>query len=172
MTYCSQWFDHALNNGVPEPEAVNLSTVDEHGLPNSRIVLSKSINRLGVSFYTNYNSAKGRELASAPFASLTYHWRYPQHHSDGETQRQVRLRGRVVKSPFKESQEYFSSRSEESRLGAYASRQSTALPPLNDHDDGRQTLQRRLEDVKHKYSSAGTDIPTPDFWGGYILVPL
>ncbi|TIA85769.1 hypothetical protein E3P99_03893 [Wallemia hederae] len=165
-----QWFDHALANGVHEPEAVNISTVDAHGLPNSRIVLSKSINELGVSFYTNYNSAKGQELSDTPFAALTYHWRYPNT-AEGETQRQVRLRGRVVKAPSVESDEYFRTRSTESKLGAHASKQSTTLAPLSDGDDGRLTLQHRLDDMRNTF--AGTpNIPTPDFWGGYILVPF
>ena len=170
LTIESQWFDHASANGVHEPEAVNMSTVDAHGLPNSRIVLSKSINELGVSFYTNYNSAKGQELSGTPFAALTYHWRYPST-AEGETQRQVRLRGRVVKAPYKESDDYFKSRSTESKLGAYASKQSTTLCALTDNDDGRLTLQHRLDDMKNRFADT-LDIPTPAFWGGYILVPF
>lgn len=124
-----------------------------------------------MSFYTNYNSSKGREISANPFGALTYHWRYPHNqNSDGETQRQVRLRGRIVKSPLVESQEYFHSRSEESRLGAYASKQSSVLKPHSENDDGRDTLQSRLKDAREKYK--GDDIPLPEFWGGYILVPL
>ncbi|TIB71500.1 hypothetical protein E3Q23_03781 [Wallemia mellicola] len=167
----TSWFEHAVKNGVPEPEAVNLSTVDSNGLPDSRVVLSKSINRLGVSFYTNYNSSKGKEISANPFGALTYHWRYPHsQNNDGETQRQVRLRGRIVKSPLLESREYFHSRSEESRLGAYASKQSSILKPHSENDDGRDTLQSRLKDAREKYK--GDDIPLPEFWGGYILVPF
>lgn len=124
-----------------------------------------------MSFYTNYNSSKGREISANPFGALTYHWRYPHsQNNDGETQRQVRLRGRIVKSPLLESREYFHSRSEESRLGAYASKQSSILKPHSENDDGRDTLQSRLKDAREKYK--GDDIPLPEFWGGYILVPL
>ena len=124
-----------------------------------------------MSFYTNYNSTKGSEISANPFGALTYHWRYPHsQNSDGETQRQVRLRGRIVKSPLVESREYFHSRSEESRLGAYASKQSSVLKPHSENDDGRDTLQSRLKDAMEKYK--GDDIPLPEFWGGYILVPL
>ncbi|TIA95941.1 hypothetical protein E3P96_03728 [Wallemia ichthyophaga] len=165
-----EWFDHAVQNGVEEPEAVNVSTVDKAGIPNARIVLSKSISRLGVSFYTNYRSAKGNELASVPYCAMTYHWRYPHTDAHTHTQRQVRLRGRVVQAPVHESHAYFNGRSEESRLGAYASRQSSVLPPLNHADDGKQTLLQQLKAEKDKSSPLSHS--SPDFWGGYILVPF
>ena len=158
---------------------MNLSTCSiEDPIPNSRIVLLKSIiNKLGVNFYTNYNSQKGAELSKNPYAALTFHWRYPQS-NDGETQRQVRIRGKVIKSPLKQSEQYFNSRSVESRLGAYASKQSTVLKGINESDDGRQLLESRLKQQFNKFgldsNEYGNDvnIPLPEFWGGYILIPL
>lgn len=153
-----KWFDQAVESRIREPNAMTLSTAGEDGIPNSRTVLMKDYTSEGVTFFTNYESRKGRELKSTPGASLLFFWK--------ELERQAQIRGRVTKTSEAESDEYFYSRPYESRIGAWASLQSRNIPD-------RDWLDRRVEEFEKKYPDTGTHdcVPRPHFWGGYRLVP-
>lgn len=147
------WFQAALSAGVPEPNAMTLSTVDSVGQPSSRIVLLKDIDPRGFTFYTNYQSRKGRELAANPKAGLTIFW--------PGLERQVSVRGACEKLSRQESEVYFKSRPIGSRLGAWASDQSSPIP-------NREFLENKLNEITAKF---GENPPLPDYWGGYLLIP-
>ncbi len=149
-----RWFAQALEAAVPEPNAMTLATCDNAGEPNARIVLLKGVDDSGFTFFTNYESAKGRELAAHPRAALVFFW--------VELQRQVRVTGSVTTVPRDESAAYFHSRPRESQLGALVSRQGSPIP-------NREFLERRMEELTAVH--AGREIPLPDYWGGYRLQP-
>ena len=149
----SRWFQEALNSGFAQPNAMSLATADAGGRPSVRIVLLKGFDERGFTFYTNYDSRKGRELAENPRAALLFHWI--------ELERQARIEGRVEKASAEESDEYYASRPLGSRLGAWASAQSSVLAH-------REELEAKLAELEHKY---GDDPPRPPHWGGYRLVP-
>ena len=148
-----QWFLEMLNSGFYEPNAMILSTVSEEGQPSSRVVLIKYADENGIVFYTNYKSRKGRELEHNPHAAILFYW--------DKLERQVRIEGKTEKISKEESEKYFRSRPYESKLGAWASKQSQPLPT-------RFTLIRRVIKFMRKF---GNDVPLPPFWGGYRLVP-
>ena len=148
------WYEHAVAAGLPEPEAMALATATPDGAPSVRFVLLKGIDERGVEFYTNYESRKGRELAANPQAALAILWR-PQ-------QRQVRLEGIVERLTAEESDAYFATRARLSRIGAWASQQSTEIPD-------RHFLEARVAEFEARYP--GDDVPRPDHWGGYVLRP-
>jgi pyridoxamine 5'-phosphate oxidase len=148
------WYEHAVASGVAEPEAMALATATPDGAPSVRFVLLKGIDARGVEFYTNYESRKGRELAANPQAALAILWK--------PLQRQVRLEGPVERLAPEESDAYFATRARGSRLGAWASRQSTEIPD-------REHLEARLREVEAAYP--GDEVPRPDYWGGYVLRP-
>lgn len=148
------WFEQALAAAVPEPNAMTLATTFPSGEPNARIVLLKGFDEEGFTFFTNYESAKGRELASNPRAALVFFW--------VELQRQVRVNGTVTKVSREETAAYFHSRPRDSQLGALVSRQGSVLPD-------RQALEQRMEVLKTRHH--GNEIPLPDYWGGYRLRP-
>jgi pyridoxamine 5'-phosphate oxidase len=148
------WYEHAVATGLPEPEAMALATATPDGAPSVRFVLLKGIDDRGVEFYTNYESRKGRELAANPRAALAILWR--------PLQRQVRVEGAVERLSAEESDAYFSSRARLSRIGAWASRQSTEIPD-------RAYLESRVAELEARYP--GDDVPRPDYWGGYVLRP-
>ena len=154
----ARWFEEAVAAGLREPNALVLATLGLDGLPNSRTVLMKDFGEEGVTFFTNYESRKGRELAANPAASLTFFWR--------ELERQVHVRGRVDKTSREESRAYFFSRPYESRIGAWASTQSAAIPD-------RAWLDRRAAEFEAQYPDNGQPdgVPLPYFWGGYRVVP-
>jgi pyridoxamine 5'-phosphate oxidase len=149
----SAWYEHAVAAGLPEPEAMALATSSPEGLPSVRFVLLKGIDEHGVEFYTNYESRKGRELTANPHAALAILWK--------PLQRQVRLEGPVEVLTPEESDAYFASRSRGSQLGAWASRQSEAIPD-------REWLENRLAEVDASYVG---EVPRPPHWGGFRLVP-
>jgi len=138
---------------VPEPTAMNLATVDARGRPAGRVVLLKGVDKRGFVFYTNYESRKGRELAANPFAALTFLWK--------ELERQVRVEGSVEKVTADESRAYFSTRPLGSRIGAWASPQSSVI-------ENRAWLEKRWEEFTAQY---GEEPPLPPHWGGYRVVP-
>lgn len=146
----SNWFTAAVEAGIRDVNAMTLATATRDGRPASRIVLLKGFNRDGFTFFTNYESAKGRELAENPRASLCFYWM--------QLERQVRIDGQVEKTSREESQRYFHSRPIGSQLGAWASRQSEVI-------DGRQVLEARLAEMTERYR--GAEIPLPAHWGGY-----
>lgn len=148
-----RWFEQALDAQLPEPNTMTLATVDERGRPDARIVLIKGVDAQGFTFFTNYQSRKGRELAHNPYATLLFYWI--------ELERQVRIEGKVSKIADAESDAYFASRPVGSRIGAWASEQSAVL-----HD--RAELQAR---EVHFAAQFGNNPPRPPHWGGYRLVP-
>lgn len=147
------WFREAVDAGVAEPNALDLSTVSD-GRPSSRIVLLKGVDKKGFVFYTNYDSRKGRELAESPFVSLNFFWTLQA--------RQVRVEGRIVKVSPEESDNYFSTRPRESQIGAWASSQSTVIK-------SRAILEETISRLEKEYE--GKDIPRPPHWGGYLVIP-
>jgi pyridoxamine 5'-phosphate oxidase len=149
------WYDAAVAAGLPEPEAMTLSTATPDGRPSARIVLLRGFDARGFCFFTNYESRKGRELVANPYAALTFHWT--------EHERQVRIEGRVEKTTAAESDAYFTSRPPASRIGAWSSPQSEVLAD-----------RAALEDLFATFTSENPDdtaIPRPEHWGGYRIVP-
>ena len=153
LTQFRGWFDAAVAAGVPEPNAMTLATLGSDGYPATRVVLLKGVSDRGLSFFTNYESQKGRQLADNPRASATFLWK--------EVQRQVSVQGDVERLPLAESDEYFASRPRGSQLGAWASKQSEPAT-------GRAELDARLAEVEARYPGV---VPRPPHWGGYLLVP-
>ena len=149
-----RWFDAALQAGVPEPNAMHVSTVTAEGRPDGRIVLLKDVSTAGFVFYTNYDSRKGRELAEHPFATLTFF--YP------ELERQIRIEGRVERVSADESDAYFGSRPRGSQIGAWVSHQSDVI-------DSRDVLEKRQRDLEAQF--ADQPVPRPAHWGGFRLIP-
>ena len=147
------WLNEAFTNKIPEPNAMTLATVGSNGRPSSRIVLIKGCDERGLVWFTNYQSRKGQELAGSPFASLQFHW--------VEMERVVRIEGRVEKVDAAESDEYYSSRPLASRIGAWASPQSTIIK-------GRGPIIAKAAEYGMKF---GLNPPRPPHWGGYRLVP-
>ena len=148
-----KWLDEAVRAQVNEPTAVNVATVGEDGRPQSRMVLLKEVNPQGFVFFTNYHSRKGRALADCPFAALTFFW--------PELERQVRIEGRVEKLSEAASDEYFASRPYASRIGAWASEQSSVIADKN-------VLVRRAAAVGLKHP---LNVPRPPHWGGFLVIP-
>jgi len=149
------WFDEAGGAEANDPEAMTLATVDAAGLPDARMMLCKGVDERGLVFYTNQDSAKGRELAAHRSAAALFHWK--------SLRRQVRFRGAVAQLPPADADAYFSTRPRESRLGAWASQQSRPL-------ESRAALEAAVAAFASKFGDA--DIPRPDYWRGYRLAPV
>jgi pyridoxamine 5'-phosphate oxidase len=149
------WYDAAVAAGVPEPEAMTLSTATPDGHPSARIVLLRGFDARGFCFFTNYESHKGRELADNPHAALTFHW--------AALERQVRIEGRVERTTAAESDAYFHSRPSSSRIGAWSSPQSEVIPDRN-------TLEQLVARFRAEHPDDDA-IPRPDHWGGFRLIP-
>ena len=148
------WFKNALESELLEPNAMILSTVSSEGVPSARTVLLKGFDGGGFTFFTNYESQKGREIGANPNVSLLFLWL--------ELERQVRINGKAVKLSELESYNYFKSRPADSRIGAWASKQSSTVP-------GRVYLEMKFAEYKKKFGD--TEIPLPPFWGGYRVIP-
>jgi pyridoxamine 5'-phosphate oxidase len=149
----ASWYERARAE-VPLAEAMTLATVDQEGRPDARMVLMKGFNAEGIRFFTNYESAKARQLAAAGHAAVIVYWR--------ELDRQVRARGPVGRLPEADSDAYFASRPRDSQLSAWASPQSEPIAR-------REDLDHRVEDLARRYADA--DVPRPEHWGGYVLRP-
>ena len=147
------WLEEAMRTEPNDANAMALATVDSDGMPNVRIVLLKAIEDEGFVFFTNYNSSKGQEIASAATAAVNIHWK--------SLGRQIRVRGPVEKISPEASDEYYTSRPHGSRIGAWASRQSEVL---NSKDD----LVNAVKSFQEKYGDAP---PRPPHWGGYVIKP-
>lgn len=147
------WFDQAIKAECPEPNSMTLATADKAGNPSARIVLLKGADEAGFTFFTNYESQKGKELAIRPQAALLFHWH--------ELERQIRIKGMVERVSAAESDQYFHSRPAASRIGAWASPQSTEIP-------NREFLE---EAEKAFAANFGDQPPRPEHWGGYRLHP-
>jgi len=151
----SIWFEEAVGSQILDPYAMCLSTASKEGKPSSRVVYMRDIIEQQFVFYTNYNSQKGIELAENPYASLNIHW--------GELERQIRIEGKVSKVKPEVSDAYFNARPKESKIGAWASYQSSLLAD-------RTELEQKVKNLKVQYKDV-EDIPRPEFWGGYQLDP-
>jgi pyridoxamine 5'-phosphate oxidase len=148
------WLRQALTAEITEPYAMTLATVDANGQPSARIVLLRHADERGFSFFTNYQSRKGRELAHQPRAALVFYW--------PELERQVRIEGVVEPVTAAESDAYFAARPRGSQLSAVASAQSEVIP-------NRAVLEERVAELDRKY--ADQPVPRPAHWGGYRLMP-
>lgn len=149
-----EWLSDARRTEPNDPNAMGLSTVGPDGHPDSRMVLLKDVDDRGFTFYSNAESAKGRQLEGAPRAALLFHWK--------SLRRQVRVRGRVEPVSPAEADAYFASRARESRIGAWASEQSRPLPD-------RQTLERAVERETRRFGDR--EVPRPEHWTGWRVVP-
>ncbi|MBS1620959.1 MAG: pyridoxamine 5'-phosphate oxidase [Bacteroidetes bacterium] len=150
-----KWWDQALAAGVDEPNAMTLATASRDAVPSARIVLLKEFNANGFVFFTNYNSYKGQQLSENPKACLVFFWK--------QLERQVRITGVVFKVSDKESDEYYYSRPEGSRIGAWASPQSQVIEDRNWLDEQFAKLSEEKK---------GVQLSRPVFWGGMIVKPV
>lgn len=148
------WFEAAVTAGLPEPNAMTVATVSPSGEPSARMLLLKSADARGFTFYTNYGSAKASDLDSTGRAALVFFWQ-PMH-------RQVRVNGAVTRVSRDESAEYFATRPRGAQIGAWASRQSSVL-------GAREELEQQVAAIEARF--AGREIAVPEYWGGYRLVP-
>ena len=149
----SLWFTEAIDSGIVEPSAMSLATTDESEI-GIRTVLLKYFDDKGFVFYTNYKSKKSRQIETRPAAALLFSWL--------TLERQIKIVGSVEKVSSLESIKYFASRPKDSQIGAWASKQSTTI-------SSRDILQSQFESMKQKFSSG--EVPLPDFWGGYRVIP-
>ena len=150
-----EWFNEAKKSEINDPNALALATADKLGFPSVRMVLLKDFNNKGFVFYTNFNSNKGNDLKENPKASLCFHWK--------SILRQIRIFGDVSKVSDKEADTYYNTRSYGSRIGAWASKQSSVL-------NNRDELYKSIEDYKKKYPDEN-NVPRPDYWSGWNLNP-
>jgi pyridoxamine 5'-phosphate oxidase len=155
ISFFGKWFDEAMAAEVREPNAMTLATATRDGIPSARIVLLKGADKNGFSFYSNYLSRKGKELAKNPSACLVFFW--------PELGRQVRIEGKILKLSKEESEAYFATRPFGSQLGAIVSPQSQVIA-------NREVLDVAYTAYEQKFE--GKKIPKPAHWGGYILNPI
>ncbi|XP_029312228.1 pyridoxine-5'-phosphate oxidase [Cottoperca gobio] len=150
------WFDQATKcPEIGEANAMCIATATKDGRPSARMVLLKGYSNDGFRFFSNYESRKGSELESNPYACLVFYWE--------PLNRQIRIEGTVEQIPFQSSSDYFHSRPKSSQIGAVVSRQSTPVP-------NRDYLRHKNAELEEKYKD--TDVPMPDYWGGYIVKPF
>ena len=150
-----EWFGEAKKSELNDPNALALATSNKEGVPSVRMVLLKGFSEKGFVFYTNLNSQKGNELKENPYAAMCFHWK--------SLLRQIRINGKVSLVSDQVADEYYSSRAYESRIGAWASRQSEEL-------NSREQLLKSIQNYKKKYSNK-SDVPRPSHWSGWILSP-
>lgn len=155
ITQFGNWWEEAVHSKIDEVNAMTLATASPDGLPSARIVLMKGFSEKGFVFFTNYESYKGKQLAENPKACLVVFWK--------ELERQVRITGLVEKISAEESDEYFNSRPEASRIGAWASPQSRVI-------ESRHWIDEKFNELVNKME--GTDIKRPPHWGGYLVKPV
>ena len=150
-----KWFDELeASKGIEEPNAMTVSTIGLDGFPKNRVVLLKKFNERGFVFYSNYESEKGKAIAQNPNICISFFW--------PNLERQVIIKGQAEKLPAQESDAYFNSRPEGSRLGALVSDQSSVIP-------SRDYLENKLQALKMEYE--GKEIERPGHWGGYLVRP-
>jgi pyridoxamine 5'-phosphate oxidase len=149
------WFDEAKKKEINDPNALALGTVGREGIPSVRMVLLKGFDNNGFVFYTNLNSQKGNEIKENPNASMCFHWK--------SLLRQIRIVGTLKQVDDKTADDYYNSRAYESRIGAWASKQSSIL-------ENRKQLLKALEDFRNKYKDK-ENVPRPKHWSGWNLKP-
>ena len=150
-----EWFKKAETTEPNDPNALSLATADKSGKPKVRMVLLKGFSDDGFTFYTNFDSSKGKDLKENPKASMCFHWK--------SLLRQIRIYGNVVKVSDKEADDYYNSRAYKSRIGAWASNQSEIL-------ESRKSLDDSIEKFKKKFHDENK-VPRPPNWSGWRLVP-
>lgn len=150
------WFNHSLDIKLHEPYTMSLATANAQGRPHVRTVLLRGATEAGYDFYTNYDSQKGLDLASNPFAELLFYW--------PELERQIRIAGRVDKISVQESTDYYHKRPRDSQIAAHIS------TPQSGVVESRKALQTRFEQLQHRVADK-SELSKPEFWGGYRLVP-
>ena len=151
-----EWFNEAKKSEINDPNALALATSDKKGIPSVRMVLLKDYNKNGFIFYTNFNSKKSSDLKINPSSSMCFHWK--------SLLRQIRITGKVLKVSDKQADSYFNSRAYDSRIGAWASEQSTILK-------NRDELYESIQSYKKKYPDKN-NLPRPSHWSGWNLKPL
>lgn len=154
ITQFETWWNEAVKSEISEPNAMTLATASADGVPTARIVLLKGFDERGFVFFTNYNSLKGEQMQENPRACLVFFWK--------ELERQVRVMGVIEKVSPAESDEYFNSRPEGSRIGAIVSPQSSVI-------ESRDWLESKVEATAQELT--GMHIPRPEYWGGYRVRP-
>lgn len=154
MTALARWYEDASQAQLAEPNAMMVCTVDPDGQPSARTVLMKYLDAQGPVFFTNYGSRKATEIEGNPRVAALFLWT--------ELERQIQVRGRAEKIGHAESLRYFLRRPRESQIGAWVSRQSSVI-------SSRSLLEAKFEQMKRKFREG--DVPLPDFWGGYRIVP-
>lgn len=150
-----KWIDEALKADLHQPNTMTLATASKDGKPSARIVLLKDFDEAGFVFYTNFQSKKGQELLENPQAALVFLWL--------ELQRQLRIEGHVEKVSTEKARNYFRSRPKDSQISAYASPQSDVV-------ENRGVLEENVKALEEKYADQA-ELPLPDFWGGFRIVP-
>jgi pyridoxamine 5'-phosphate oxidase len=150
-----KWLDEAIRARVFEPTAMTLATAGSDGSPSARIILLKDVSEKGLTFFTNFESRKGKQLSENPRAAIVFYW--------PELERQVRFEGKVEKLSDSDSDEYFASRPEGSKAGAWASRQSNII-------SSRKVLESEVLRIISHFRNKS--IPRPPYWGGYYLDPV
>lgn len=155
MEQFKKWFAEALEAKLPEPNAMTLATASPNGKPSLRVMLLKSVDYDGFTFYTNYKSRKAKDLEANPFAALCFLWL--------ELERQVRIEGTIEKVSETESTAYFQSRPKGSQIGAWASPQSAII-------SDREVLEAKVTELMQVYENAEA-LPRPEHWGGYLVKP-
>ena len=149
----NKWFEEVLKSELSEPNAMLLSTVSD-GRPAGRIVLLKGVDQDGFSFYTNYESKKGKDIENNPQVGLTFFWK--------ELERQIRIEGRIEKTSAQDSDDYFAIRPRGSQIGAWVSHQSEAI-------ESRDFLEQKQRDFEARFE--GQPVARPPHWGGYRVIP-
>ncbi len=155
MVLFHQWWNEVLLSEIPEPNAMTLATVNKEGKPSARIVLLKGASVSGFEFYTNYQSAKAKDMEENPHVALVFLWK--------EIERQVRIEGVVEKVSTEQSQNYFQSRPRGSQIGAWASPQSVVIPD-------RKFLEAAANKIAEQFENVDP-LPCPEQWGGYLVIP-
>ena len=149
-----EWFEEAQKNEINDANAMNLSTISKSNFPSSRMVLLKDFDDRGFVFYTNIKSKKGKDIINNPNVSLNFHWK--------SITKQVRIEGKVISVTKEEADEYFNSRPKESRIGAWASNQSSKM-------NNREDLIKKYNFYNDKFKEGS--IPRPDYWIGFRVAP-
>ena len=149
------WFEEAKKSELNDPNALSLATSDNKGIPSVRMVLLKSFDDSGFVFYTNLNSVKSKAIKDNPIVSMCFHWK--------SLLRQIRITGKASNVSDQEADEYYNSRSYGSRIGAWASKQSSIL-------NNRKELEKEIEDYKSKFSN-NDKVPRPSHWSGWRVNP-
>ena len=155
MMQVERWLEEADEQGVYEPNAMVISTIDPDGAPTSRTVLCRGVSEHGITFFTDYTSQKGRALAVHPEVAVVFPW-YTLH-------RQIKIRGVVEKVSEADSDAYFDTRPRDSRIGAWASDQSQPI-------DSREALEEKVAEATRRFDGV-EQVPRPEKWGGYLIRP-